>query len=167
MLNLVIGQAIGIVGTIATFISYQVNTKRQVLFIQTLATLLTCVSYFFLGATSGFALNIVCVVRNVLFYYQKGSSKANTITAVILAVIMVVLGAFSWQGIVSLLIIIALAVNTIFLSLPKPQTLRKSIIFTSSLILIYNVFVFSIGGIINESIAIISSIIGIIRFKKR
>ena len=167
MINLVLGQVIGIIGKIATFISYQVNTKRQVLFIQTVATLLTCISYFFLGATSGFALNIVCIVRNVLFYYQKSSSKANRFTAFALAVIMVVLGVFSWQGIVSLLIIIALAVNTVFLSLPKPQTLRKSIIFTSTLILIYNIFVFSIGGIINESIAIISSIIGIIRFKKR
>jgi hypothetical protein len=32
---------------------------------------------------------------------------------------------------------------------------------------LYNVFVFSIGGIINEGLAIVSSIIGIIRYKKR
>ena len=135
--------------------------------IQTLATLLTCISYFFLGAKSGFLLNIVCIIRNVIFYFQKGKSTKNTITAICLAIVMVILGVFSWQGAVSLLIIVALSVNTVFLSLPNPQTLRKSIIVTSSLILLYNVFVFSIGGIINEGLAIVSSIIGIIRYKKR
>jgi hypothetical protein len=34
------------------------------------------------------------------------------------------------------------------------------------MILAYNCFVFSIGGIANEGLAIISSIIGIIRFRK-
>jgi len=34
------------------------------------------------------------------------------------------------------------------------------------MIIIYNVFVFSLGGIANETVAIVSSIIGIIRFRK-
>ena len=34
------------------------------------------------------------------------------------------------------------------------------------MVLIYNVFVFSIGGITNEAVAIVSSIVGIIRFRK-
>lgn len=34
------------------------------------------------------------------------------------------------------------------------------------MVLIYNVFVFSIGGIANEALAIISSIIGLVRFYK-
>ncbi len=76
------------------------------------------------------------------------------------------LGALSWQGAESLLIIIALAVNTVFLSFGRPQLLRYSILFTSSAILIYNVLVFTVGGIANEAIAITSSVIGIIRFKK-
>ena len=76
------------------------------------------------------------------------------------------LGVLSWQGPISLLIIIALAVNTVFLSFGNPQLLRYSILFTSTAILIYNVYVFTIGGIANEAVAIISSVVGIIRFKK-
>jgi hypothetical protein len=34
------------------------------------------------------------------------------------------------------------------------------------MVLIYNIFVFSIGGITNEAVAIVSSIVGIIRFRK-
>ena len=162
----IIGQILGIIATIITFLSYQMNTKRTLLMAATAATLCTCLSYLFLGASSGFVLNVVCLVRNVAFYFQDEKSKFNFISACILALIMVVLGAFSWQGPVSLLIIFALAANTIFMSFGNPQLLRKSILLTSNCVLIYNVFVFSIGGITNEGISIVSSVIGIIRFRK-
>lgn len=163
----IIGQILGIIATIITFASYQMNTKKTLLIASTLATLATCLSYFFLDASSGFALNIVCIVRNILFYFQDEKSKFNYISASVLALVMVVLGAFSWQGPVSLLIIIALAANTIFMSFGNPQLLRKSILFTSTSVLLYNVFVFSIGGIANEAVSIISSVIGIVRFRQK
>lgn len=164
MTNIVIGQILGIIATIITFASYQANSKRKLLVIQTVSTLCTCLSYLFLGAASGFALNIVCIVRNVIFYFVDSKSKWNYISASLLALCMVGFGALSWQGPISLLVIIALAVNTIVMSLGKPQRLRESVLLTSSMVLVYNIFVFSLGGIVNESVAIVSSIIGTIRF---
>ena len=162
----ILGQIIGILATLITALSYQMNTKKSLLLTQSLATACTCISYLFLGASSGFALNIVCLVRNGCFYYLKEGQKPIYISTAILATAMVVLGAFSWQGPISLLMIIALAVNTVLLSLGKPQILRYSILLTSSMILIYNIYVFTIGGMLNESIAIFSSLIGIIRFRR-
>ena len=57
-------------------------------------------------------------------------------------------------------------INTMYLSVQSPQTIRKSILLTSTMILIYDIFVSSYGGIINEALAITSSIIGIIRMGK-
>ena len=165
-MNQIIGQSLGIIATIITFISYQVNTKSKLLIIQTTATLCTCLSFLFLGASTGFALNIVCIVRNVAFYFQKDKSVVHTVTAIALSVAMIVLGIFSWQGPVSLLIMIALAANTLFMATGNPQLLRKSVIVTCSMILVYNAIVFSIGGMANEGISIVSSIIGIVRFRK-
>lgn len=162
----IVGQILGILATVITGISYQMNTKRSLLLVQTAATACTCLAYLFLGAASGFALNIVCILRNVVFYFQKGSGKGHMIPALLLATAMVVLGALSWQGPVSLLIIAALAANTVFLSFGNPQLLRKSILGTSSLVLLYNIFVFSLGGIANESLAIVSSLVGIVRFRQ-
>lgn len=166
MRNEIIGQVLGIFATVITFLSYQMNTKRSLLAVQTAATLCTCLAYLFLGATSGFALNIVCVTRNVVFYFTKKGTRLNYISTALLAAAMIILGALSWQGYVSLLIIVALALNTVFMSLGDPQVLRKSVVFTSTLVLIYNCFVFSIGGIANEGVSIVSSVIGIIRFYK-
>ena len=101
----IVGQILGILATVITGISYQMNTKRSLLLVQTAATACTCLAYLFLGAASGFALNIVCILRNVVFYFQKGSGKGHMIPALLLATAMVVLGALSWQGPVSLLII--------------------------------------------------------------
>ena len=113
-MNEIIGQILGIVATIITAISYQVNNKRGLLAVQSAATLSTCLGYLFLGAMSGFALNIVCLVRNGVFFFFDKNQKgmAYRIAAVLLAICMVVLGAISWQGWVSLLIIVALALNT-------------------------------------------------------
>ena len=165
-MNIIIGQILGILATVITFISYQVNTKSRLLIIQTTATLCTCLSFLLLGASTGFALNIVCIIRNVLFFFQKDKSTVHTVTAAALSVTMIILGIISWQGAESLLIMTALAANTIFMATGNPQLLRKSVIVTSGMILIYNAIVFSIGGMTNEGISIISSIIGIIRFRK-
>jgi hypothetical protein len=162
----IIGQALGIIGTILTFVSYQVKTKRPLLIIQSSATLCICISYLLLGATSGFALNIVCLTRNTIFYMQKERTRIAYVSAGILALVMIAVGFFSWEGWYSLLLIAALAANTVFISLGDNQLLRKSILVTSTMVLIYNIFVFSIGGITNEAVAIVSSIVGIIRFRK-
>lgn len=166
MTNEIIGQILSFIAPVITFISYQVNSKKKLLILQTGATLATCLAYLFLGATSGFTLNIVCIIRNVAFFFQDSKSKFNLISACILAVIMGGLGFLSWEGPISLLVIFALAANTIFMSFGNAQLLRKSVVVTSSMILVYNIFVFSSGGIINESVAVVASIIGIITFVK-
>ena len=167
MLPEILGQTLGIIATLITALSYQANTKKKLLFIQSVATLCTCISYLLLGATSGFALNIVCLIRNVCFYFQKEGKTPIYISTSIFVVMMGILGAMSRQGPISLLIIVALAANTFFLSLGKPQMLRYSILVTSLMVLIYNIYALAIGGILNESIAILSAFIGIIRFRKK
>ena len=162
----IIGQISGIVAMLITFSSYQMKTQKGVLVTLTAATFFNGLSYLLLGATSGFALNVVCIVRNICFCYQRTGTRINRISAIGFAAAMCLLTALTWQGPVSLLIMIALATNTIFLSLGNPQVLRYSIFFTSSLVLGYNVVVFTVGGIVNELIAIVSSFIGVLRFRK-
>lgn len=162
----IIGQILGIFAPILTTVSYQVNTKRRLLIVQSIATLCVCISFLLLDAPSGFALNIVCLTRNVAFFFQNEKSKFNYVSAGFFALMMIPLGILSWQGPISILMIVALAINTVCMSFGIPQLLRKSILLTSTMVLIYSFYVFSIGSILNESLAIISSVIGIIRFRK-
>lgn len=165
-MQMIIGQALGIISTIIGVCSFQVNTKRKLLFLQSVATICTCLSYLFLGAQTGFAMNIVCLARNGVFYFQKNGTKASYILTGVFMAAMAAIGVMSWQDPFSLLLIIALVANTFFMCLGNPQMLRYSILVTSTLVLIYNIHFFAIGGIAYESLAIVSSIIGIIRFRK-
>ena len=169
MPHIIIGQILGIVAPIVTFISYQVNSKNKLLLLQTAANVAICISYLLLGASSGFALNIVGTIRNMTFFFLDPKSRTNRICAVILALAMGGAGLLSWEGPISLVLMVALMANTIFMSFGDPQLLRKSVIGTSSLILIYNLLMAhpTIGGIMNESIAIVASIIGVLIYRKK
>ena len=167
--EIVIGQIFGAVAPLVTFISYQVNSKKKLLLLQTAATVATCLSYLLLGASSGFALNIVCILRNVIFFFQNSKSKVNRVSAVLLALLMGGLAVLSWEGPISLLLVIALAANTVFLSFGDAQLLRFSIFATSTMVLFYNIFIPtpSFGGIFNESVALVAAAVGTVTFYKR
>lgn len=161
------GQIFGWVAALFNFISYQSKSQKTLLIFNILTSFSICISYLFLGAFSGMALNIVCMLRGLAYGFLSNTPKMKKLWRFIMPVAMGICGVFSWQGISSLLIIVALVLNTIYLASPNVQKIRYSIIFTSSLILIYNI-IFSIwGGVFNELIAISSSIIGIIRFRNK
>ena len=84
-----------------------------------------------------------------------------------LTLIMAVMSAFLWEGYHSIFFVIGITVNTLAMGYLNAQNLRKSILLTSSLILIYNLFIPSIGGSINEVVAIFSSAIGIYRHRAK
>ena len=65
----ILGHAIGVIAIGLFFLSYQIFEKKKLLFVQTLATAMLCLQYVLIGAYSGFVLNIICVIRNILFYH--------------------------------------------------------------------------------------------------
>jgi len=160
------GQILGWLAALLTFISYQCKEHKKLIFIQTASTLSICLSYLFLGARSGMFLNIICITRNLIIYKKDIKIFSYRIWAYILAFIMAIVGILSWQGPMSLLIIVALFANTLFLYFPNVQNLRKSVVVTSLLIMIYDICYSVWGGALNELIAISSSLIGIYRYRK-
>ena len=162
---IIVGQIFGWLAALLTFVSYQCKNHKKLILVQTAATVSMCISYLFLGAMAGMTLNIVCILRNFIIYKKNLKIFSCSFWPYVLSVIMGIMGALSWQGYMSLFIIVALMVNTLFLYFPNVQNLRKSILVTSSMILIYNLYYQAWGGMANELIAIVSSIIGIYRYR--
>ena len=158
------GQILGIVATLIITSAYQANTKKGLLMIQTPGIAVLCVSYLLLGASSGFALNVVCVLRNLGCFFVKEKTKLYYVMTGVLMVAMGVMGFLSWESYISLILIVALVANTFFIALGKPQILRYSIVITSTMCLIYNIVVFSVGGILLEAISVVSAIVGSVRY---
>ncbi|GEM_PF-1174691 len=163
--RLVIGNAIGIVSIVFAFLSYQAKTAKKLLLLQTGLVLSVVVSYAVLGAWSGMALNVVCLIRNISYTVDRVRLFHTKVWPWILAVAMGCMGAFSWQGPVSLLVIAALMINTVFLSLNDNNKLRASLLFTCTLVILYDLFVQAYLPIVMEAVSMVSAAIGLIRFR--
>lgn len=158
------GHVLGFVSVGLFFVSYQCTQKRKLMVIQTVATALSCVQYLLIGAFSGFALNLVCIMRNLAFYYRDKYKRTDLVLPVLFSLCMAGASAFSWEGTHSLLITLGLVVNTMCMGVCGAKDFRKTILVSSSLILVYNIFAFSYSGILSESISLLSVVIGIIRY---
>jgi hypothetical protein len=163
---IIAGQIFGWLAAVLAFISYQCKDHKKLLAVQTFSTLSICISYLLLDARSGMLLNFICILRNFVIFKKDTKIFSYSFWPYVLGGVMAVMGLLSWQGPMSLLIIVALTINTLFLYFPNVQNLRKSILLTSSMILIYNVYYTVWGGVVNELIAISSAIIGLYRYRK-
>lgn len=152
---IIAGQILGWLAALFTFISYQCKEHKTLIAAQLSASLSMSISYLFLGAASGMMLTIVCILRNFIIYKKDIKIFSHSSWAYILTAMMGITGALSWQGPMSLLIIVALMINTMFLYHPNVQNLRKSILLTAFMTLIYDIYYTAWGGVANELIAII------------
>lgn len=165
----IIGQIIGLFGVAVLFLAYQMKARKMLLLLQMLGVALFATQYFMINALSGAVLNTVCLIRTIFFYFAEDkikNEKSKIFSSIFFAVLICIFGAFSWEGWYSILMLLCLAINSFCTGVCSPQNFRKSLLLTCVLALIYNVIVFSIAGMLNESISIVSAIIGIISFKK-
>ncbi len=161
-----LGHVIGLIGTAVFFISYQCFNKKKLLILQTLGTALMGVQYLLIGGYAGFTLNMVGIVRNLLYYHRDKKPLSGLWLPIVTSAVMTAVGFLSWEGYHSLLIIAGLAINAFCLGVCDSQNLRKSVLVTCPMVLLYSVFEGSYGGMLNESITLISAVVGIVRYCK-
>ena len=75
-------------------------------------------------------------------------------------------GIITWEAWYSVFVLAGIGIHTFCMALPDAQTVRKTLLITCPLVLIYDAFALSIGGMIYESIAMISAVIGIYRMSR-
>lgn len=161
-----IGQGFGIVAIILGFISYQVRTQRQILFMQSTVAVVFCVHYFLIGAYSGMAMNAVNIIRNLFYDYRTRKGIDSKLIPIAFVIIQAFMCVFTWEAWYSVFVLIGICVNTYCMSFSNPQNVRKSILVTSPFVLTYDIFARSLGGSIYESVALVSAFIGILRNRK-
>lgn len=161
-----LGQILGFVAVVLGFFNYQMKNPRQIIIVQLATCVVFCAHYLLIDAISAFALNAVGIIRNIIYMNRDKKLFSSKAVPVILAAVMGVMGILSWQNYTSLFVIAGLVINTYCLSFKNAQNIRKSVLVSCTLVLIYDILVWSIGGAIYESGAIISAIIGLIKNRK-
>lgn len=165
-----IGQALGLVTVILGIVNYQVKTRQQVLAVHMATTICFALHYLCLGAWAGMAMNMVGTVRNIVFYHLGKKGKVSRWWAIGFAVVLGGMGTATsliageaWYFVIS---VVALMINSFSMSFTDPQNIRRSILVTSPMVLIYDACVSSYGGMVYEAVVILSSLIGLLRYRK-
>jgi len=159
----VVGQGMGMLAVVLGFACFQMRTQKKLLILQTLSIVAFCLHYYLIGAVSGLVTNIIGIVRNMAYYHREKGVFSGRWVPVFFAILLGVGGLFSWEGFETLFVVAGVVIHTLCLSLKDPQMIRRSVLVSSPLLLIYNILVLSIGGIVFEAAAILSSLIGLWR----
>ena len=169
----IIAQIIGIFAMVANCLSYQQKTNTTLLFFQLVGSSLFAVNYFLLGALSGAILNIVAVIRTLIFIKKDKFNARHPawLIAFILLYITSYICIFAVFGkeptipnlIIEFLPVLAMIIANISFRYADAKMVRRFGIFASPLWLTYNIVNVAIGAIICETLNIFSIIIGMIR----
>ena len=159
-------QLIGFVAVALFIASYQIKSNRWLFLLQLLGSLLFCIQFFTLGALSGCLSLVVNILRNALMMkYNDWKWVRKKWCPLIIVLLFAVVLFLTWNGPVSLLAFVASVTSTIAYWTNSPRKIRMvNLLCASPCWLVYDVIVFSIGGIISESFTIASIIISLIRF---
>ncbi len=167
----IIAQAFGIAGLILTVISFQEKNNKSFFIKQALAGLMFCFNYLMIGAVSATLFNVTNLVRGTLF--SKNDHKLWRL--LVIEGLYTVCFIFSltfiinipFQIFLSSLTYLGLGLMTMFMWKGNGKHIRYVQLFvTSPSWLVYNIFNFTLGGILCEIFSMVSVIVSFIRFGK-
>ena len=158
-------QLIGFAGLLFFIVSYQIRSNRALFLCQLMGCVVFCIQMLLLGAYTGAMSLLVNILRNVLLLKitdWKWVKSRWTLIAVL--VLLTAMTAYTWNGWPSLLPFISVAVTSIGYWTDNAQKIRLSQLIGSPCTLLYDIFIRTWGGVISESMTIISIIVSIMRF---
>lgn len=162
----ILTQAIGFAGALFFFISFQVKANRKLFALQTLGCVCFCAQFALLGAYSGCLSLLINIIRNIMLtrYTTSRVVRWKGWIAVFSAATLA-LALFTWDGWISLLPVAGTVAGTVGYWSNNARKIRlANLAVTSPCMLTYDVIVRSWGGALNETVAILSIVISILRF---
>ena len=158
-------------------ISYQQKTQKRLIICQLLGGALFSVSFFLLGATIGALLNLVATIRAIIFLFPKklNTSHPAWLAAFFICYISFYVLNFTLFGAettpisfaIEVLPVIGMTALSIGFMLQDSSKIRLLGLISSPAWLIYNVYHFSLGAIICETLSLASIFIGMLRHDRK
>ena len=157
-------QAIGFLGTLLFFASFQCRKNKNLFRVQLMSYICYTVHLLLLGAATGGLSYILNMVRSYCLGSDNRFLKGKTMCG-ILCVLQLGVLFISWNGWISILPVAANIASTIGSYTHNPRKIRIAGMFINSpLWIIYNLSVHSWAGVLDEVVSEISMIVSILRF---
>ena len=162
----IIAQLLGIGAMVSLFLVYQQKERKKLIAAKLSADVFWVAHYFLLGGYGGMIPNFI--FRELIFINRRKKKWAGSVVWPILFIIINwTLGVMTFKSLYNVLPITASTFVTVSLWIENPRLTKIISIPVSLAFLVYDIFVGSYIGIVNESLAIISIIISFIKEKRR
>lgn len=147
-------------------LSYQVRSNKGLFAFQILGCLAFMLQFLLLGAYSGCLSLLINIVRNtMLLKYKDYKCIRWKGWIVVFSALAIIASIYTWNGFISLLPVLGTIAGTIGYWSNNARIIRlTNLAVISPSMLTYDVVVRSWGGVLNESITILSIVISIARF---
>lgn len=170
----IISQVLTIISYIFLASTYHVKERKTVLKLNCISQIAFIVAYIFLGAWSGLMMAIVALARNIIYIIdenkngtRENTNKIDIAILVIMYIICILSAVFTYEGIFSLLPIIATMLYTYAVFQKNIKTYKLLGIPTEILWTCYNIYIKSIVGIVLEVIMLTNCFTGYIMEVKK
>lgn len=170
-------QIISLVAMAFNCLSYQRKNQKGILTLQLFGSGLFGLSYFMLGAMAGGLLNVVAVLRALVFLnptrtkadrpvWQMGFGAAYVASYVLIFTVFGVEPTLP-RMLAEWLPVLAMVLSTVSFRYGKGKMTRMFGLVCSPLWLMYNIYSHSIGAIACETLNLISITVGILRHDRK
>ena len=158
----------GIGAMLALFSIYQRKTRREILLSKLCADVCWVVHYLCIGGTAGAIPNLVGIFRELVFVNrQKHKWAGLTVWPVLFILINFCLGIRTFHSAFNVLPIAASALVTVLLWIDRPNLTKLMSLPVCTAFMIYDIYIGSYVGVVNESISILSIFIFFIKRRKK
>lgn len=157
----------GICAMLSLFLIYQQKSRKNIILFKLSADIFWVAHYFLLGAVGGIIPNVVGIFREIVFYNRNTKKWARTpVWVAVFIIINFALGLNTFSVWYNIIPIIASSFVTVSLWINRPNLTKLITIPVCISFLVYDIFVNSFMGIVNEIISLISIFIYFKRNKK-
>ena len=161
--NQLIAQIIGFVALIIIVIGMQQRSYGRIVFCKITNSFLSVIHYLFLAAYTGALINLASCFSNGVYWYRNTKGKSILPFQILFAIMFVALGLLSWEGYISIFVIMAKLISSVALSIKNPRVIRILNLISNPCWLVYNLYTQSISAVLTDTLVITSVIIAIIR----
>lgn len=158
-----IATLIGFVGTGIIVIGMQQKKYKYIVMCKIGNELMAAIHYLLLGGYTGMMISFASCFTNGFYYFRIKNKKSTLPFQIVFGIMFVVLGALSWHGPISIFVVVAKLISSVALGINNPRTIRILNLISNPCWLAYNIYMFSIAGIVSDILVISSVVIAVIR----
>lgn len=162
----IIGQILGVIAMLVSFIIYQQSSRRQMVFWKLVTDVLWATHFFLIGGLTGALTTAMSIFREIVFYNKDKKWGKSPLWAGTFLLAFAVAAALTWKNAFSLLPSCASIIATLAYWQNDQRRVKILLVPTAVCMFVYNLYNCSYAGVTNEVITMISLLIYFIRAKK-